>query len=49
MDSIAEKDKARMQRINEQLGIAGAQDVEEIADRKASQVTHSEEKPKNLT
>lgn len=35
-DSLAEKDQARMQRINERLGIAGAQTVEEFAERKGS-------------
>lgn len=36
IDSIAEKDRLRMQRINERLGIAGAETVEEVAERKFS-------------
>lgn len=43
IDSIAEADRARMQRINEQLGIAGAETVEEVAERKSS-VAHVDEK-----
>ena len=36
IDSIAEADRARMQRINESLGIAHAEQVEDLRERAAS-------------
>ena len=42
LESIAQKDKARMEAIYERLGLTGVETVEELGDRKLSRSAHVE-------
>lgn len=45
MDSIAARDKARMESIYERIGLSGIETVEELGERKASRSYVEEEEP----
>lgn len=45
IDSIAAKDKARMEAIYERIGLSGVETVEELGERKASHAYVEETQP----